>query len=137
MASNPARLSCPPAPANRVVSHGVGDRFDRLGIVMSGLCALHCAASLVLVGMLGFAGTMLLHPAIHKVGLVIAVLVATAAIGVGAVRRWRTKPVLLATCGIASLAAAVSVGHGIAELPLTMIGLAFIATAHWTNLQRA
>ena len=136
MASNPARLSRPRAPVKCVESRLSGGRFDRLGIIMSGLCALHCAVSLVLVSMLGFAGTLLLHPAIHKVGLVIAVLVATATIGVGAVRRWRTKPVLLATCGIASLGAALSVGHGIEELPLTVLGLALIASAHWTNMRR-
>ena len=51
-------------------------RLDRAGIALSGLCALHCFASILLVGALGLGGQWLLAPEIHETGLMLAILVA-------------------------------------------------------------
>ncbi len=111
-------------------------RIDRLGILLSSLCAVHCAASLALVAALGAGGGALLHPAIHKVGLVFAALLALAAIGVGTFHHRRAAPAALATGGLVFLGAAVAAGHGPAELVLTAVGLVFVAAAHLVNLRR-
>ena len=47
--------------------------MDRLAIGLSGLCLVHCLASAVFVAMLASAGGLLLHPAIHEVGLFVAI----------------------------------------------------------------
>ncbi|MCA1661477.1 MAG: MerC domain-containing protein, partial [Novosphingobium sp.] len=44
----------------------IRDRFDRVGILLSGLCAVHCLATLVLVAVLGLGGSVLLDPAVHR-----------------------------------------------------------------------
>lgn len=110
--------------------------IDRLGILLSSLCALHCAASIALVMVLGASGAVLLNPAIHKVGLVVAALTAMVAIGVGTLRHRRVMPAALATGGLSFLGAAVVAGHGLDELLLTAIGLVLVAAAHLVNLRR-
>ena len=54
-------------------------RFDRLGMLLSCLCAVHCVAGVVIVLGLGLGTSFLLDPIIHEVGLVMATLVATVA----------------------------------------------------------
>jgi hypothetical protein len=56
----------------------IRDRLDRLGILLSGLCAVHCVLGLVLVTLLGLGGGALLAPEIHETGLVLAVIIGTA-----------------------------------------------------------
>ncbi len=43
-------------------------RLDRIGVLLSGLCLVHCVAGIFLVGILGFGGTTLLDPDIHRWG---------------------------------------------------------------------
>jgi uncharacterized membrane protein (UPF0136 family) len=111
-------------------------RFDRLGVVLSCLCAVHCVAGIVLVAGLGIGGTLLLHPAIHKVGLVIATLVAAIAIGMGALRHRRRMPIVVAMTGLCFMAAGLAVGHGTDEMVLTVIGVALVAAGHFLNLRK-
>ena len=110
-------------------------RMDRLGIVLSALCALHCVAGIVLVAALGLGGGLLLDPAIHRVGLAIATIIAAAAIGLGAARHRRPAPLLAATAGLALMAGALAVGHGPAEMVLTIAGVALVASGHLLNLR--
>jgi len=57
-------------------------QFDRLGVMISGLCLVHCVAGLFLIGVLGLGGGVLLDPAIHRFGLLAAVVVGVVTIGV-------------------------------------------------------
>ncbi|MBT8428004.1 MAG: MerC domain-containing protein, partial [Erythrobacter sp.] len=50
----------------------IRQRLDRFGIGLSGLCALHCLASIVLVSGLGIGGEFFLAPEIHRWGLAAA-----------------------------------------------------------------
>ena len=61
-------------------------RLDRMAIGLSGLCLVHCVAGIFLVGLLGFGGTALLDPDIHRWGLVFALVIGAATIGIGALR---------------------------------------------------
>lgn len=112
-------------------------RLDRLGVVLSGLCMVHCLAGLIVVGMLGLGGGVLLAPAIHRFGLVAAMGVAAATIGVNAVRHGHRLPLALGLCGLALMALAVASDHGPAEAVLTIAGVALVAGAHLVNLRRA
>ena len=111
------------------------DRFDRLGIVLSGLCALHCLATLLLVAVLGLGGGVLLDPALHRAGLALAILVGAVALGFGLLRHGRREPLAIGAAGLALMALALLTGHSPAEAALTIAGVALVALAHWKNVR--
>lgn len=113
------------------------DLFDRLAIGLSALCLVHCAASVIFVAMLATAGGALLHPAIHEIGLGLAILLAIVGLGRGFLQHRRRGPMLLGTLGIALMATALSVPHGIFEAGFTMFGVACVAIAHHLNRRAA
>lgn len=109
------------------------DLFDRLAIGLSALCFVHCAASVIMVTVLATAGGALLHPAVHEIGLGFAILLAIIGLGRGYMQHRRTVPMLLGTLGIALMAAALSVPHGLSEAAFTMLGVSCVAIAHMLN----
>ncbi|WP_068071233.1 MerC domain-containing protein [Novosphingobium lentum] len=111
-------------------------RLDRLGVLLSGLCAVHCVAGLGLVGLLGVGGGVLLNPAIHRIGLALAICVGAATIGMAALRHGHKLPLAIGSVGLALMATAVITGHGSAEALLTITGVACVATAHVINIRR-
>ena len=120
-----------PAPLHR---HRLLDRF---GIVLSGLCMVHCLAGLVLIGVLGLGGGLLLNPAIHHVGLALAVTIGALTIGANALRFGHRLPLALGVCGLLLMTAAILSDHGVGESILTIGGVALLASAHVVNLRRA
>jgi len=106
-------------------------------MLLSALCVLHCLAGLVLVAGMGLGAGFLLDPVIHKVGLVLATLVAGVAIGVGAVRHRRAAPFVVAMTGLSFMGGALAAGHGAGEALLTVIGVTLVAAGHVLNLRRA
>lgn len=115
----------------------IRDRLDRIGMMLSGLCAVHCVLGIVLVSFLGLGGGALLSPEIHRVGLVLAIVVGIATIGLGALRHGALGPLAMGTAGIALMASAIAVGHGLSEAVLTIAGVALVALAHMRNLRHA
>ena len=109
------------------------DLFDRLAIGLSAICLVHCAASVILVALLATAGGFLLHPAIHEAGLGLAILLAVVGLGRGFLQHRRPVPMILGTAGIALMATALTVPHGVAEAAYTMAGVACVAMAHMLN----
>lgn len=112
-------------------------RFDRLGVLISGLCVVHCLAGLFLISVLGLSGGVLLDPAIHRFGLVAAFVVGVMTIGVAARRQGYRLPLALGTTGLALMAAAIASDHGSAEVLLTVCGVLLVASAHIVNIRRA
>ena len=110
-------------------------RLDGLGVLLSGLCAIHCIAGIVIVAGLGLGGGLLLAPEIHRIGLALASIVAALAIGLGALRHRRAGPLLVALAGLASMGAALLVGHGVEEAVLTVLGVVLVAIGHLLNLR--
>ncbi len=104
-------------------------------MLLSGLCALHCVSGIVIVAALGMGGGILLNPAIHRVGLAIAALIAAVAIGLGAVRHRRALPFVVAMTGLSFMGGALAVPHGTEEAVLTIIGVSLVAIAHFLNLR--
>jgi len=111
------------------------NRFDRLGIVLSGLCAVHCLVTLLLVAGLGFSGGILLDPALHRVGLALAIVVGAVALGFGLVRHGKRGPLAIGAVGLALMTLALVTGHSPAEAGLTIAGVALVALAHWRNVK--
>ncbi|MBH5321442.1 MerC domain-containing protein [Aurantiacibacter sediminis] len=115
----------------------VRGRLDRIGIFLSALCVTHCVLGLILVAGLGLGATFLLDPAIHRVGLLLATLVAGVAIGIGAVRHRRAGPFVVAMTGLSFMGGALAVGHGAEEAVFTVIGVGLVAAGHMLNLRHA
>ena len=115
----------------------IRDRLDRFGVLLSGLCALHCLAGLLLVAGLGLGGEVLLAPAIHRIGLALAIVVGAATLVLGALRHGDPLPLQAGGAGIALMAVALFVGHGAAEAVLTIFGVSLLAWAHIRNLRHA
>lgn len=110
--------------------------LDRMGVVISGLCMVHCVAGLVLVSLLGLGGGVLLDPAIHHVGLALAVVIGALTLGMGALRHGHALPVALGGTGLALMSAALFVDHGTGEALLTIAGVSLVASGHIVNIRR-
>lgn len=112
-------------------------RLDQVGIALAGLCALHCLLTLVVISALGLGGHFLLDENIHRVGLLLALIVAAVAIGWGILRHRRMLPFAVAALGLVLMAAALFVPHGTNELLLTLLGVAVVSVGHVLNLRAA
>jgi hypothetical protein len=119
----------------RTAMLSIRDRLDRVGVLLSGLCAVHCLASLLLVAGLGLGGEVLLAPVIHRVGLALAIAVGSVTLVLGVVRHGDPLPLHTGAAGIALMAVALFVGHGTVEAVLTIAGVALLAFAHLRNLR--
>jgi hypothetical protein len=124
--SNPA--STLPTPAAR------DGLLDRVAIFVSGLCLVHCVATLLFATLLASAGSYFLaDPRIHEYGLAIAIVLAGTALLRGAMRHRRKLPIILGIIGLSLMAAGLMVEHGVAEAAATICGVLFVATAHRLN----
>ena len=113
----------------------IRDRLDRFGVLLSGLCALHCLAGLLLVAGLGLGGDLLLAPSIHRVGLALAIGVGGITLAMGVIRHRDPVPLQVGAGGIALMAVALFAGHGTVEAVLTIAGVALLGWAHLRNLR--
>lgn len=110
-------------------------RLDRVGMILSGLCAVHCLAGLVVVTVMGLGGGVLLDPSIHRIGLAVALVVGGATIGIGAIRHGRRLPLAIGAFGLSLMGAALWAGHSAYEAALTIAGVALVAVAHFLNIR--
>jgi hypothetical protein len=115
----------------------IRDRMDRAGILLSGLCAVHCIAGIVAVTVLGLGGEMLFSPAFHEAGLALAILIGLVTLGLGVLRHGQPGPLLAGGLGLALMGAALATGHGPGEALLTIVGVTILALAHLRNLRHA
>jgi hypothetical protein len=109
--------------------------IDRAGITLSALCAIHCLATVVLVSALGIGGGLLAKPIIHEAGLVLAMIIAAVAIGIGALRHRRAAPFVTAMTGLSFMGGALAVPHGYEEAVLTIIGVGLVSFGHVLNMR--
>ena len=112
-------------------------RLDRVGVVLSSLCAVHCVLGIVIVAGLGLGGGLLLDPAIHRFGLLLATVIAGVAIGLGAIQHRRPLPFVVAMTGLSFMGGGLAVEHGIEEAVLTVIGVTLVAAGHVLNLRKS
>lgn len=119
----------------------IRDRLDRMGVILSALCMVHCVSGVVLVAMLGIGGIgvggVLLDPRIHEYGLAAAVVIGALGLGGGIMRHGRRGPLVLGGSGLALMACGLFAPHGLAEAALTIAGVCLLASAHIGNLRHA
>lgn len=110
----------------------IDSRFDQWAIGLSGLCLMHCLASSILLALISSAGG-LLHPAIHEVGLVLAILFGVVALGRGMVTHGYMMPSAVGGLGLGIMAGSLSLPHGGAETFWTLVGVGLLALGHDLN----
>ena len=106
--------------------------MDRMAIGLSGLCLVHCLASAIFVAMLASAGGILLHPAIHEVGLIFAVGLGVIALGRGVVDHVM-MPSAVGGLGLGVMAGSLGLPEGGAGTVYTIVGVAILALGHDLN----
>lgn len=120
--------------AARSWTHWFDVHVDRLAIGLSGLCAVHCVASAVLLALLASAGGILLDPIYHEVGLTVAILFGLFALGRGALTHGYMMPVAVGAMGLGMMAGALTLPHdGGLETIWTMVGVGVLALGHDLN----
>ena len=108
-------------------------RLDRLAMGLSGLCAVHCVATAVLLGLLASAGGFLGQPIIHEVGLALAMIIGAFALGRGILEHGFMLPSAIGALGLGVMAGALSLPHDGREPIYTIIGVMIVALGHRLN----
>ncbi|MGE4431354.1 MAG: MerC domain-containing protein [Sphingobium sp.] len=109
--------------------------LDRVAIGLSALCAVHCVATVLLLGALSSLGHFFADPIIHEIGLALAIAVGAVALGAGMRRHRSLAPMVIGGVGLLVMGAALFVPHGAGESVLTVIGVILVALAHLLNMR--
>jgi hypothetical protein len=109
-------------------------RLDRLAMGLSGLCAVHCVATAVFLGLLASAGGFLGQPIIHEVGLTLAMALAALALGRGILHHGFMLPSSIGALGLGVMAGALTMPHDGREALYTIIGVLIVALGHRLNV---
>jgi hypothetical protein len=112
-----------------------GSRLDRIAMGLSGLCAVHCVATAVLLGLLASAGGVLGKPIIHEVGLALAMIIGAIALGRGVREHGLVLPAGVGIVGLATMAYAMTLHESGYEPFVTIAGVAILAFGHRLNMQ--
>lgn len=109
--------------------------LDRVAILISGLCVVHCLATAVALAVLSAAGGILGAPIIHEIGLTLAIGLGAVALGRGVVEHGYFLPLAIGALGLGMMAGAMSLPHdgGHAEALWTVIGVGVLALGHDLN----
>lgn len=109
------------------------ERLDRLAIGLSGLCVAHCVATSILLAFVASAGGLLLHPLVHEIGLVLAILLGGIGLGRGLKTHGSLWPGAVGVAGLGMMAVALTRPHDGSEALFTILGAALLAIAHYMN----
>ena len=101
---------------------------------LSGLCAVHCVATAILLGALASAGSLLGKPIIHEVGLSLAMIIGAVALGRGVRDHGFLLPSAVGVIGLGTMAYAMTLHESGFEPAFTIIGVAILALGHRLNL---
>ena len=110
------------------------NRLDRIAMGLSGLCLVHCVATAVLLGLLASAGGFLGQPIIHEVGLTLAMILGSIALGKGIVEHGFMMPSAVGALGLGVMAGALSLPEGGHEPIYTVIGVMILGLGHRLNV---
>jgi hypothetical protein len=111
--------------------------WDRMAVLLSGLCLVHCVSTIAFVAILSSAGGMLLDPLFHEIGLGIAIALGFFTLGRGVLDHGYIMPVAIGSLGLGMMMGAITIGHdsghGGAEVICTMLGVGLLALGHDLN----
>ena len=109
-------------------------RLDRIAMGLSGLCAVHCVATAVLLGLLASAGGLLGKPIIHEVGLTLAMILGAIALGRGIREHGFLLPSAVGAVGLATMGYAMTLHESGYEPAVTILGVSILALGHRLNI---
>ena len=109
-------------------------RLDGLAMGLSGLCAVHCVATALLLALVATAGGMLGAPIIHEVGLSLAMVLGAIALGHGVRQHGFMLPMAVGITGLGIMAFAMTLHESGYEPPVTILGVAVLALGHRLNI---
>lgn len=109
-------------------------RLDRIAMGLSGLCAVHCVATAVLLGLVASAGGLLGKPIIHEVGLSLAMILGAIALGRGVREHGFILPSAVGAIGLGIMAYAMSLRETGLEPAFTILGVSVLALGHRLNI---
>jgi hypothetical protein len=109
-------------------------RLDRIAMGISGLCLVHCLATAVLLALVSAAGGILGAPIIHEVGLTLAMLLGSIALGRGILEHGFMMPSAVGGLGLGVMAGALTLPHNGTEAAYTVIGVMILALGHRLNV---
>ncbi|MCL6678285.1 MerC domain-containing protein [Sphingomonas sp. RG327] len=112
-------------------------RIDHVAMGLSGLCLVHCLATAIMLGLLASAGGFLGQPIIHEVGLSLAMILGTIALGRGAMEHGFVLPTAVGALGLGVMAGALTLHEGGNEPLFTMVGVGILALGHRLNFMAA
>jgi hypothetical protein len=108
-------------------------RLDRLAMGLSGLCVVHCLATAVLLGLIASAGGVLGQPIVHEVGLTLAMILGTIALGRGSMEHGFVLPIGIGALGLGIMAGALTLHESSSEPIFTIAGVSILALGHRLN----
>jgi len=109
-------------------------RLDRIAMGLSGLCLVHCIGTAILLGLLASAGGFLGSPVIHEVGLTLAMVIGSFALGRGILEHGFMLPSAIGALGLGVMAGALSLPEGGHEPIYTVVGVMILALGHRLNV---
>jgi len=109
-------------------------RLDRMAMGLSGLCLVHCLATAIVIGLLASAGGFLGSPAIHEIGLAIAMVFASIALGRGILEHGFMLPSAMGGLGLGVMAGSLTLPHGGPEIAYSVVGVMILALGHRLNV---
>ena len=112
-------------------------RLDRIAMGLSGLCLVHCVATAVLLGLVASAGGLLGSPAIHEVGLTLAMIFGSIALVRGIFEHGFMMPSAIGGLGLGVMAGALTLPHDGTEAAYTVAGVLIVALGHRLNAMAA
>jgi hypothetical protein len=107
--------------------------LDRLAVGLSGLCLVHCLATAIMLGVLASIGGFLGQPIFHEVGLTLAMVLGTIALGRGAMEHGFVLPTAIGALGLGVMAGALTLHEGGTEPIYTVAGVTILALGHRLN----
>lgn len=108
-------------------------QLDKIAMGLSGLCLVHCLGTAILLGLLASAGGFLGQPIIHEVGLTLAMILGTIALGRGAMEHGFVLPTAIGALGLGVMAGALTLPEGGHEPIFTVLGVTILALGHRLN----
>src|SRR4051794_10403403 len=112
-------------------------RLDRIAVGLSGLCLVHCVATAVLLALVSAAGGFLGAPIIHEVGLTLAMMFGSIALGRGIFEHGFMMPSAIGGLGLGVMAGALTLPHDGTEAAYTVVGVMILALGHRLNAMAA
>ncbi|QJB70794.1 MerC domain-containing protein [Parasphingorhabdus halotolerans] len=111
--------------------------WDRIAVMISGLCLVHCISTILFVALLSSAGGVFLDPLVHEIGIGIAIALGMFTLGRGVLDHGYVMPAALGGLGLGMMMGAITLGHGGdhggAEVIYTMLGVGVLALGHDLN----